>query len=674
MSPSSPDLLPELVSLSRRFGSDPSLVLAGGGNSSVKSDDRLLVKASGRALATIDADGFVDMDRALLAELAAADLGDDPVVREAAFKATILAARRDRESAARPSVECLLHHLLPGRFVFHSHPTIANALTCAEGGEEIAAELFGDEALWLSYTDPGFTLARALREGLRDYRERTGRDAPPVVLLANHGMIVHGEDFEELRAHTDRVLDAIAARRGGDPIFEPGYEAPVARNDAAAIVTSLAPTLRGLLAENDDTLKVVRCDDSDCALRFVSAAENAALVARGPLSPDQIVYCDSFPLWFEPGDDEVPEERIARLRTEVEAHRARHGALPKVIHVARVGILTAGDDAAGAETVRRLTLDAIDVMAGAGRLGGVHPLDETHRRFIEEWEVEEYRRKIAAGTREGRARGRIAVVTGAAQGFGREIAEALVAEGAHVALLDRQTDVVEEVATRLREIHGETRALAAGADVTDADSIAAALQEVVRAWGGFDLYVSNAGVLRAESVKTQDPADFRLVTDVNYVGYFLGVQAASPILARQHDARPGYRGDIVQINSKSGLVGSNRNGAYAGSKFGGVGLTQSFALELVDDGIKVNSICPGNFFDGPLWSDPDDGLFAQYLCAGKVPGATTVEEIRRAYEAKVPMGRGCTTADVMKALFYLVEQRYETGQALPVTGGQVMLR
>ena len=151
------------------------------------------------------------------------------------------------------------------------------------------------------------------------------------------------------------------------------------------------------------------------------------------------------------------------------------------------------------------------------------------------------------------------------------------------------------------------------------------------------------------------------------------VQAVSKILAVQHKACPDYWSDIIQINSKSGLQGSNRNFAYAGSKFGGIGLTQSFAMELVEDGIKVNSICPGNFFDGPLWSDPKQGLFVQYLQSGKVPGAKTVEDVKRAYEAKVPMRRGCRTDDVMKAIYYIIEQKYETGQAIPVTGGQVML-
>ena len=151
------------------------------------------------------------------------------------------------------------------------------------------------------------------------------------------------------------------------------------------------------------------------------------------------------------------------------------------------------------------------------------------------------------------------------------------------------------------------------------------------------------------------------------------VRQAAGVMAVQHLAEPSYTSDIIQINSKSGLAGSNRNAAYAGSKFGGIGLTQSFALELIDDGIKVNAICPGNYFDGPLWSDPENGLFVQYLRSGKVPEAKTIQDVRHAYEAKVPMGRGCTTADIMKAVYYLVDQQYETGQALPVTGGQVML-
>ncbi|MFA7174336.1 MAG: SDR family NAD(P)-dependent oxidoreductase [Kiritimatiellia bacterium] len=273
----------------------------------------------------------------------------------------------------------------------------------------------------------------------------------------------------------------------------------------------------------------------------------------------------------------------------------------------------------------------------------------------------------------GRVAGKIAVVTGAAQGFGYEIACSLAREGAWVALADINETGVQQAAAKINHELGREVAVGVAVNVADVGSLRAAVEIVVKLFGGIDLFVSNAGVLRAGSVKTLSERDLNFVTDVNYKGYFLSVQAVAPIMALQNQGAPAIWSDIIQINSKSGLVGSNKNGAYSGSKFGGIGLTQSFALELVEDGIKVNSICPGNFYDGPLWSDPKTGLFKQYLNSGKIPGAKTFDDVKAFYESKVPMRRGCTTPDVMKAIFYLVEQSYETGQALPVTGGQVML-
>lgn len=270
--------------------------------------------------------------------------------------------------------------------------------------------------------------------------------------------------------------------------------------------------------------------------------------------------------------------------------------------------------------------------------------------------------------------GKVAVVTGGAQGFGETLVRGLFAAGAVVVIADMNLGGAESLAEGLNAEAGEIRAFACAVNVADEDSVQRMTSEIVKTLGGIDIFISNAGVLKASGVREFSLKDFRFVTDVNYIGYFLCVKHASPVMAVQNSAAEGsYFTDIIQINSKSGLEGSNRNGAYAGGKFGGIGLTQSFALELVTDKIKVNSICPGNFFDGPLWSDPDRGLFVQYLKTGKVPGAKTIADVRKFYEDKVPMGRGCEGDDVLKAVFYLVEQKYETGQAVPVTGGQVML-
>ena len=274
----------------------------------------------------------------------------------------------------------------------------------------------------------------------------------------------------------------------------------------------------------------------------------------------------------------------------------------------------------------------------------------------------------SAASRSAVVAGRVAVVTGGAQGFGAEIVHGLIDSGAFVYIADLNGDGAAALAAELGD-----RAAAITVNVADEASVAAMAGQIAATTGGLDLVISNAGIVRAGSVLEQDLSAFALTTDINYTAFFLVTKHLGRLLAAQHSAAPGWMTDIIQINSKSGLTGSNKNGAYAGSKFGGIGLVQSFALELVEHGVKVNAICPGNFYDGPLWSDPDRGLFVQYLRSGKVPGATTVDEVREFYEAKVPLRRGTTGADVMRAVYYIVEQAYETGQAMPVTGGQVML-
>jgi sorbitol-6-phosphate 2-dehydrogenase len=268
---------------------------------------------------------------------------------------------------------------------------------------------------------------------------------------------------------------------------------------------------------------------------------------------------------------------------------------------------------------------------------------------------------------------RVALVTGGAQGFGEEITRGLVSGGALVFIADLNKPGAEKLAAAINGEYGKTAAFPVEVNVGDEGSVENMAETIALNCGGLDLCVSNAGVLRASGILEQDIASFRLVTEINYVAFAIVTKYCGLLMKAQHAASPSWITDIIQINSKSGLEGSNKNGAYAGSKFGSIGLVQSFAKELVEYNIKVNAVCPGNFFDGPLWADPEKGLFVQYLKAGKVPGARTVEDVKAFYESKVPMGRGCTGPDVIRAILYLVEQIYETGQALPVTGGQVML-
>ena len=273
----------------------------------------------------------------------------------------------------------------------------------------------------------------------------------------------------------------------------------------------------------------------------------------------------------------------------------------------------------------------------------------------------------------GRVQQKIILVTGGAQGFGGGIAELLYAQGANVVIADLNEQTGTAMADALNSNNQTNQAFFTPVNVSNAESVERMIAATVKHFGGLDSIISNAGILRAGGLDEMTPETFALMTDVNYNGYFLCAKYASAVMKAQSKYKENYFTDIIQINSKSGLKGSNRNFAYAGGKFGGIGLTQSFAMELMPNKIKVNSICPGNFFEGPLWSDPEKGLFVQYLRAGKVPGAKEIEDVKAFYEAQVPAGRGCRVIDVVRAIFYVIEQEYETGQAIPVTGGQNML-
>lgn len=266
----------------------------------------------------------------------------------------------------------------------------------------------------------------------------------------------------------------------------------------------------------------------------------------------------------------------------------------------------------------------------------------------------------------GALQNRVAVVTGGAQGLGAAISERLAREGCDVVL----SDVQATGAATAERVARETgrRALFFKADITREADVAALFDFAVKEFGKVDIAVANAAILIAEPIETADAEKWRAVMNVNLFGYFLTCKHAARVM------KPRRSGVIIQINSKSGKKGSARNSAYAASKFGGIGLTQSVALELAEFGIRVNALCPGNLLDSPLWTDPEKGLFVQYFRAGKVPGAKSVEDVRRFYIEQVPMRRGCAYDDVCNALVFLASDAasYMTGQAINITGGQEM--
>lgn len=637
--------LTKVREMSNRYGSDPRFVLAGGGNTSYKDENTLYVKGSGAALATIKEEQFVQLDRKKLAAVWEKNYPNDFDEREAAALSDLMDARVPGETG-RPSVETLLHDIISGHFVCHLHPGMVNAMTCAKDAKATMERLFPD-ALWVPAIMPGYVLAAELKRVLDEARVK-GKE-PHTIFLQNHGVFVGGDTLAQIDERYNAIMDIL--QKNLSPL-------PAKKEADTAMAAKIAPAIR-MLAMKDNGVAYVRfaADPALCA--------DQSAFAQGinlTLTPDHMVYCGTKTLFIDSTDLE-----------EIYALLTKAAPLPRVIGVKGLGLFAVGATIKECDCAYDLMLDAARICAQAKAFGGAVSMPEHLITAIGGWEVERYRKAQVMGGGQNRAAGKIALVTGGAQGFGLGIAEELTAVGAMVVLADLNLEGAQKAADGLNAARGGC-AFAVGANVGDEDSVAAMIDQCALRYGGLDVLISNAGIVRAGGLDELSLADFNLSTKVNYDAFFLCSKYASLPMRIQRRFAPEYTADIIQINSKSGLSGSKRNFAYAGTKFGGIGLVQSFALELVEYGIKVNAICPGNFLEGPLWTDPDRGLFVQYLNAGKVKGAKTIDDVRRHYESLVPIGRGCRVIDVVHAILYAMDQQYETGQAIPVTGGQEMLK
>ncbi|MHB9056900.1 MAG: SDR family NAD(P)-dependent oxidoreductase [Paludibacteraceae bacterium] len=647
----------DLISISQFYGKDSRFVIAGGGNTSFKNAEKIWVKASGFSLATITEDGFAVLDRSLLNPMSEKQYSNEAVEREEQVKNELAAATITK--GKRPSVETSMHNIIDYAFVVHLHPTIVNGLMCSQNAEIELKSLFGEKVLFVEYTDPGYVLFKKVDEKIREFRSKFNEE-PKVIWLQNHGIFVAGDTIEEINAIYDFIMDTLD--------HSVKIPMPEGERKTCSCTEEILPAIRMMVS--NENLKILKVRKNELIKYFYDNTENLENISR-PFTPDAIVYCKSNYLFF---NGETSGEVITKAQKSIPEFVNKFGYLPKVLLIKGVGLVAVGDNAKQCDIILDVFEDAMKVAFLSQSFGGAHQMTQAQIDFIDNWEVENYRRSVASGVASRRAENKVIVVTGAAQGFGEGIAENLLLEGANIVVADLNEKVGLMTVERFNSKVDSNRAIFVKTNVADIQSIENLVHETVCNFGGLDCFVSNAGVLRAGSLDIMTPEDFDFVTKINYNAYFYCTKVVSRVMKLQTKyASEEYYADIIQINSKSGLRGSKANFAYAGGKFGGVGLTQSFALELAPFRIKVNSVCPGNFYEGPLWSNPENGLFVQYLKAGKVPGAKTIEDVRAFYLAQVPMRKGCTPKDVTKGVLYLMDQTGETGQALPITGGQVML-
>lgn len=652
--------LDELIEISQFYGRDNHFVIAGGGNTSYKNPEKIWVKASGFSLATITEEGFSILDRDKLNGMLEKIYSSNPAEREEEVKNDLAAANLTKNK--RPSVETSLHNIIGYAFVVHLHPTLVNALMCSRNAESELKKLFGEKALFVEYTDPGYVLFKKVDEKLKAYRS-TYREEPHVIWLQNHGIFVAADTTAEIKALYEDIFSTLE-----NAIKNPLSvgEKPVCR-----CVSLVLPAIRMMLSKGE--LKTLKVLNNDRITYFSDHVEHQTDIVR-PFTPDEIVYCKSNYLFI---NKDNPDEILAEAEKVIPAFTEKFGYQPKVLLIKNIGLVAVGDQAKQCDIILYVFEDAMKIAYLTQSFGGAHPMTTEQIDFIDNWEAENYRRKIMSSGKTGRTENRTIVVTGAAQGFGEGISRNLLLEGANIVIADLNEEKGLTTTEYFNSLSKErsNKSIFVKTNVSEIPSLENLVYETVCNFGGIDCFISNAGVLRAGGLDEMEPEIFDFVTKINYNAYFYCTKVVSKVMKLQTKyASEDYYADVIQINSKSGLKGSKANFAYAGGKFGGIGLTQSFALELAPSRIKVNAVCPGNFYEGPLWSDPDNGLFVQYLKAGKVPGAKTIEDVRTYYLSQVPMKKGCSPEDVTKGVLYLMEQCGETGQALPITGGQEMLR
>jgi rhamnulose-1-phosphate aldolase/alcohol dehydrogenase len=661
-----------LVYASRLVGAETSLVVWGGGNTSVKITERdhrgreipvLRVKGSGSDLKSIQRKDFpgVRMDdiRALLERQ---DMGDEEMV-------AYLAHALQDPGGVRPSIETLLHGFVDAYAVVHTHADAIVSLTNNDRAANGLAAVYGKEVIALDYRRPGFKISREVADAI------AANPQAKALLLSKHGTITWGatvrEAYEGTIALITRAEEAIADRARGRRVFG-GPRVPVlepAARRAAAL--DLLPRLRGSLSR--ERRVVVAFDDTPAVTEFVSSADAPTASQVGPATPDHTIYTKRLPC-FVPldaaGDPAVTwaateravEAFVRDYTAYVDAHRGPGVELldprPRVVLVPGLGMFTAGRDARTAGIVDDIYHHTIDVIGHASAFGRYVSLSAKDAFDVEYWPLELYKLTLAPPEKE-LAR-RIALVTGGGSGIGRAVAQRLAAEGAHVAIADIDADSARRVADEVTKAVGGGRALGLAMDVTSEASVRAAFEQTVLAWGGLDILVSNAGIAHSSPVDRMALADWERSFAVNSTGHFLVAREAMRVLIRQ-----GIGGALVFVATKNVMSPGKDFAAYSAAKAAEAQLAKVLALEGAPHGIRSNIVNPDAIFqDSKLWSEE---IRRERAAAQGI----AVEQLEDFYRKRNLLGARILPEDVAQAVLFLGSDRSAktTGCTLTVDGG-----
>ncbi|HKT59935.1 MAG TPA: SDR family oxidoreductase [Gemmatimonadales bacterium] len=678
------DPLDSLVRLSRLLGREPRLVQPGGGNTSIKLGDTLLVKGSGTDLRTIGREGFTRLSLARLAPLADAESMSDADMM--GFMARCMLA-----DGPAPSVETPLHSLLPHRVIAHTHDVATMSLTNVPEGtaERLVRELFEGTIAYVPYSRPGFPLAKAVSAMVPQIP-----GSAVGLTLAHHGLVVWGDDAEQSHARLLRVVERIeeyiaACRRAGRRGPIPGDEAaapqgpgnrpgqvgsyplpPARRHELAELVL---PVIRGSLSS--DNRVILHYDDADDLLTVLSAGDTAELTTRGMATPEHVLRAGRLPVWLGLDLAAAPDAIVTQARTGIaaaragyEAYHARHAAAgerplddwAKVILVPGLGLVTAFTDKRSAVTANLCYRATLESIQGAEAVDRFQFLPEPDVFEFEHWPLE--RRKVEETIARERATKQlprhVVVVIGGGSGIGQAAARRFAEEGAHVVVADVDAGAAERVAVEVgARLPG--RLIGVAVDVRDDASLDALFRRAVLEFGGLDCLFYTAGLPpRFAAITDIRREDLQRQLEVHYLGAVAAIGRAARVMQRQ-----GIGGSIVASVSKAAVVPGKEAVAYGGSKAALLQALRVAAIELGAHGIRVNAINADQI---------DTPLFRQFVRErARSRGVTEAEQLET-YRGRNLMGVGLIPAEAVADLAVLMAGdrfRFTTGDFITVDGG-----
>ncbi|ACV57750.1 bifunctional rhamnulose-1-phosphate aldolase/short-chain dehydrogenase [Alicyclobacillus acidocaldarius] len=664
--------LQQLVDRSRRLGADRSICNWGGGNTSAKTtmldhmgrEIRVMwVKGSGSDLAEATEKSFTALRLDEVLPLMERDAMTDEEMVD------YLAHCMVEAKHPRSSIETLLHAFIPHTHVDHTHPDSIIAICTSTNGREVAKEIFGDRAVWVPYLRPGFALSKLVAEAVR------ANPQCECVLMEKHGLITWGETSEACYANTVRIIGEAAeyleAKQRGRVAFGGVKHPALPQEERRRIAVQILPFVRGIVSERQGA--ILSFDDSPEFLEFAGSHDAPSLSQVGAACPDHLVHTKRRPLFVDWSPSEGVDALKEKLKAGLTAYRddytayyernvdldvPMHDPFPRILLIPGLGVIGTGKNKKMANIALDLYRRAIEVMRGATAIGEFVSLDEKESFDVEYWPLELYKLTLAPPEKE--LSRKVAYITGGAGGIGSATARRLAEEGAHVVIADLAADAARRLAEELCADHGPGTAIGVALDVTQEDAVVRSIEEAILAYGGIDLFVSNAGLASSAPVTETSLAEWNKNVAVLGTGYFLTSREAFRVMVEQ-----GRGGAVVFVTSKNAVYAGKDASAYSAAKAMENHLARCLAVEGGPHGIRVNIVMPDAVLQGSnIWNSAWREERARAY--GIAP-----EELEDYYRRRTILGVNILPEDIAEAILFFCSPRSAktTGCMLTVDGG-----